>query len=206
MQDIASRLSQAESAVERLVGARDTVMGMRQELVVQIEQAKVDIGEEENVQVLLNKSSHVAWNRAKGQLEVLVNRALKAIFPNRSYKFVIVQEVKRGGSSISLILEEDGVEMDVWEEGGLGVADVIGFALRIALLVLYKPKVQPILFLDEPFRNLSMDYVSNASKFMKQVAQELGIQLVLVTHNTEFISDAEQVIRLDKINGRCQIV
>ena len=96
--------------------------------------------------------------------------------------------------------------MDVWEDGGLGVADVIGFALRIALLVLYKPKVRPVLFLDEPFRNLSMDYVSNASKFMKQVAQELGIQLVLITHNTEFISDAEQVIRLDKVNGKCQIV
>lgn len=200
--DLRQRVENAERSLSRRRGECDRASRQLAEveakLLAAIEQAKM----EEMVQDILTKASALSWERTKGNVEALVDRALRAVFTDRDYKFVIEQETKRGASSISFTLVEDGVETDVWDDGGLGVADIVGFALRAAYIVLYRPKVRPVVFWDEPFRFLSEKYQPNAARFAKQVADELGIQFVVVTHNQHFVDCADQVISLEKVDGK----
>lgn len=200
------RVDAADQAVSRRRGEHDRVSKEAAQvdarLAVVAEEAKL----EETVQDILTRASALSWERTKGSIEGLVDRALRAVFADRDYRFVIEQETKRGASSISFTLVEGGVETDVWDDGGLGVADVVGFALRAAYIALYRPKVRPVLFWDEPFKNLSAEYQAAAARFVRGVADELGIQIVVVTHNPAFVAEADQVFRLEKSDGTCRAV
>ncbi len=196
------RVDAADQAVARRRGECDRAVRQLSEVEAKLLTAIDEAKAEEMVQDILTKASALSWERTKGNVEALVDRALRAVFTDRDYKFVIEQETKRGASSISFTLVEGGIETDVWDDGGLGVADIVGFALRAAYIVLYRPKVRPIVFWDEPFRFLSERYQPNAARFAKQVADELGIQFVIVTHNQHFVDCADQVISLDKIDGK----
>lgn len=204
--ELRRRVDAADQALARRRGECDRatrqLADVEAKLLAAADQARL----EEMVQDVLTKASALSWERTKGSVEALVDRALRAVFTDRDYKFVIEQETKRGASSISFTLVEGGVETDVWDDGGLGVADIVGFALRAAYIVLYRPKVRPILFWDEPFKNLSVDYVPNAARFVRKVADELGLQIVVVTHNPAFVAEADQVFRLEKVDGVCRAV
>lgn len=203
--EIRRRVETAESAVSRRLGQRDQVAKQLSEAEQGIARAKEEVKDEEVTQDILIKASALSWERTKGRIESLVDRALRAVFPDRDYRFVIEQETKRGASSINFLLREGDLEIDLWEEGGLGVADVIGFALRSAYLVLHRPQVRPILFWDEPFCALAPDYIPNISRFVRQVVKELGIKAVMVTHIPEFASEADEVFRIEKVGDKCTL-
>jgi DNA repair exonuclease SbcCD ATPase subunit len=200
------RVEDSERAVSRRRGEHDRISkelaATRAKLAAAEEESKL----EASVQDILAKASALSWERTKGGIEALVDRALRAVFVDRDYKFVIEQETKRGTSSVSFTLVEGGIETDVWDDGGLGVADIVGFALRVAFVALYKPKMRPLIFWDEPFRFLSEQYQPNAARFVRQVADELGLQIVVVTHNQHFVAEADQVFRLEKEGGICRAV
>ncbi len=68
---------------------------------------------------------------------------------------------------------------------GGGVYDVAAFALRIAAVLLQRPKARRVLFLDEPFRfvserNLNRERVRD---LVTTLARELEFQFIIVTHD-----------------------
>ena len=85
--------------------------------------------------------------------------------------------------------------MDPLECGG--VLDVACFALRVASLILTKPPRRRLLILDEPFHFLSLEGANGhknllrARELVHSLAEELGIQFIVVTHLKEFYSEAD---------------
>ena len=154
---------------------------------------------------LLQGVSSSTWSNTKGLVESIVTRALQAIFFDKSYKFVLNQEIKRNVPSVSFAVEDEGMELDIVDEIGGGIADVVALVLRLAFVVLYRPKVRPFLVLDEPLRHLSVSYQPHAAKFLRQVCQELGVSLLVVTHQKELASEADQVFHLEKVGKTCQV-
>ncbi len=154
---------------------------------------------------LMQLSSAATWDTTKQLVESLVTRALQAVFYDRDYKFIVKQEVKRGASAVSFAVLDEGMELDLIDELGGGIADVVALVLRIAFLVLHKPKIRPALFLDEPLKHLWSGYQPNAAKFLKQVCQELELQLLVVTHQDELAAGADQIFRIRKANSSCQV-
>lgn len=204
--EIRHRVDQADQAVARRAGERDRVAKDLAAVESKLAEAKSEAEIEALVQDILSKAAALSWGRTKGRIEALVDLALKAVFTDRDYKFVIEQETKRGASSVNFILVENGVETDVWDESGLGVADVIGFALRVAYLTIHRPKLRPFLVWDEPFKNMARCYVPNAAKLVKQVSKDLGIQMLVVTHDPDFVAEADQVFALEKSGETCRAV
>ena len=154
---------------------------------------------------LLQGVSASTWNNTKTLVESIVTRALQAIFFDKSYKFVLNQEIKRNVPSVSFAVSDEGMELDIVDEIGGGIADVVALVLRLAFVVLYRPQVRPFLVLDEPLRHLSVSYQPHAAKFLKQVCQELGVSLLVVTHQKELASEADQVFHLEKVGKTCQV-
>lgn len=68
---------------------------------------------------------------------------------------------------------------------GGGVVDVAAFALRVSCLMLHRPRLSKVVVLDEPFRFVSAEYQENVGRMLEELASDLDLQVIMVTHNEE---------------------
>ena len=121
-------------------------------------------------------------------LSQVVTRCLQLVFDQEAYEFHIEFEKKRGRTEARLQLLRNGMVLDdpINESGG-GVIDVAAFALRLSCLMIQKPKLRRILFLDEPFKFLSEEYRPRIRDMLMELSKEMRVQFVIITHIPELI-------------------
>lgn len=152
----------------------------------------------EEAQVIFQQAAKDAQEQIRFHLEDIVNLALDAVFPGR-YKFRIFFEIKRNKTEARIALLDGEYEIDPMYSNGGGVTDILSFALRIALLIISKNR--KVLILDEPFKFISNDLKEDAFGIMKRLSEELGIQIIAVTHESEMIDKADKVIKFKITKG-----
>ena len=114
----------------------------------------------------------------------VVSRCLTAVF-DEPYDFQIYFERKRGRTDARLVFERDGIAVDPMTASGGGVIDVASFALRLSCLCLSQPRLSKVLILDEPFKFLSKDYRDKVRLLLEMLAEDMGVQFIMVTHIQE---------------------
>lgn len=153
--------------------------------LVATEEADRAVNRLENVKaavVVAQETAREIQERAHQRIASVVTRCLKTIFGDDAYDFMIRFESKRGQTEAQLMLVRDGVEIEPMEAAGGGVVDVAAFALRLACLVLSRPPVRRLLLLDEPFKFVSMGYREQIRGLLLGLAEEMGVQIIMVTH------------------------
>lgn len=133
---------------------------------------------------------HVAQQvqeEAHAQIGGLVTRALKAVFGSNAYEFKIVFDRKRGKTEARLVFVRDGEEINPMDAAGGGTIAVAAFALRLSCLILQQPPVRRLLVLDEPFSAVSKEYRPNVRLLLESLAEEMDLQIVMVSHATDFM-------------------
>lgn len=178
-----------------------TEKGRRKEIKRQLKKKK------EQVKALKNNSSeldkcillldHIVKD-TEGKIvelfESTVSAALKDIFDD-SYEFRF-NFGKRGNLS-TCEYEIKSLEHPVWDNiimtRGKSVAQVIAAVLRIILVKIDKNSAD-IVVLDEPLDGLEPERKSVAAKFLHDLCQTFGIQLIMITHGKEFIDYADEVL------------
>lgn len=130
---------------------------------------------------------------AHKRIAEVVTRSLAAVFPE-PYGFRITFETKRGKTEAKLEFVRDGMAVAPMDAAGGGVVDVAAFALRLSAVLWSRPPKRRLLVLDEPLKHLSRDYTDRARVLLETLAAELGVQIVLVTHNDGLATG--EVIRL----------
>lgn len=123
----------------------------------------------------------------------LVTLALAAVFED-PYDFQVEFVQRRGGTEADLFFVRNQNQLDPMTASGGGAIDIASFALRLAVWTLNK--THPLFILDEPFRNLSLDLQGKAGLMLQKLAHNLGIQVIMVSHNPEIIRGADKVIAL----------
>ncbi len=118
----------------------------------------------------------------------LVTSALRHIVYDQQLTFRIIQEPKYNRLAMRFVIEEDGVEADPMSSFGGGAAVVASFILRVAIMS--RLNMSNLLLLDESMFALANKYIPNAIDFMKQLSEETGINIFMVTHNDEFMAGA----------------
>lgn len=137
------------------------------------------------------------------RLSDTVSYALKDIFGENTYRFVVESKFTGKKVSIEFPLKKGRRVFDPLESCGHGIADVISFALRVALLAMKSAPKRAVLLLDEPFRNVSNEYKERVGMFLRKVCKETGIQIIMCTHIPEFINAADRVFIINKAaNGK----
>lgn len=200
------RLSAIQQTILKQRGQLELYQSQAQRLKTELANTDVTLQLEQETLRLLQLASAATWDATKKLVEELVTRALQSVFYDKSYKFVLKQETKRGTASVSFVVEDQGMELDLVDELGGGIVDVVALVLRIAFVLLYRPKTRPVLFLDEPLKHLWSGYQPYAAKFLKQVCGETGLQLLIVTHQNELASYADQVFQISKDGSSCRVV
>lgn len=143
--------------------------------------------------LLLQQLSQAVQEKVHHRIAEVVSSCLSAVF-DEPYEFKIQFERKRGRTEACLRFVRGSLEVDPLSASGGGMVDVAAFALRAAALMLHRPPLSRMVVLDEPFRFVSEEFQPRIRIMLEQLAEKLGLQVIMVTHNPVYATG--KVIRL----------
>jgi DNA repair exonuclease SbcCD ATPase subunit len=147
-----------------------------------LENTQDELKHAEEAQKILQAVAQSVQRNAHDRIAGVVTKCLQSVFEDK-YEFKIEFEQKRGRTEAELLYVKNGVEIDPVDGDGGGVLDVSAFALRLVSVVLNKPALRRLLVMDEPMKCLSADHTDQIADLLTTLAEEMDIQMVIVTHN-----------------------
>lgn len=141
-----------------------------------------------HVQAKAQAVAQAIQQQAHTRIAGVVTTCLHTVFGEDSYKFRINFVQKRGRTEAQLELMRDGnvIESPIEEDSG-GVVQVAAFALRLACLVLSRPRLRRMLVMDEPFPHVSAQFRPAVRQMIKQLAEDFDVQFLIVTHEPQYM-------------------
>jgi DNA repair exonuclease SbcCD ATPase subunit len=181
MQKIEELKKCAQEAAISLSNAKAVLKRARAENVAATEEYDNADEAQQVVQAVAETIQEEAHDRIAG----VVTKCLSTVF-DEPYTFKISFERARGRTEAKLLFVRDEMEVNPIDASGGGVIDVAAFALRISCLMLSRPARRRVMVLDEPFKFVSADRRGNVRAMLEDLAAELGIQFIVVTHFNEY--------------------
>lgn len=191
-------------------GEARSVLTRAQAVKQEMEALAEEVATLEKSGAVLNSLGEERQLKAQETIEELVTRGLQEIF-DETLSFHIIQTVKAKAASVEFVVRTtleggDVVDTPVMDARGGGLAATIGFLLRVVILLLKKGQDEDnILILDETFAHVSADYLPNLSEFLRELVDKTGIQIIMVTHQTELTENADVVYRFTTVNGQTKV-
>lgn len=197
----------AERALERQVGEARHIAQQGKRTQQEIaELTSMSEAVEEAIGVL-NQYADSRQGELQSRIETLLTHGLRTIFgDSMSFHIAQTQKGKLAAADFVVRSQVGGQVLDtpVMESRGGGVAAVVGFLLRLIILLL-KPGAMPLLVLDESFAQLSEEYEPSLSEFIRELVDKTPVQIVLVTHSTAYNDAADVVYRFEQEDGRTRV-
>ena len=146
------------------------------------------------------KVVQLAAGKAIAQLEVgvtaLGNDILQQVM-RQPYTMRLNYDVRWDRGEAEIVFMRNGREYAPVDDSGYGAMDMAVFCLRISLWALKTPRTRPILFFDEPFKQLSKRHHPLTSTFIRELAARLGMQFIIGTHEDGLTEGADRVFRVE---------
>ena len=146
-----------------------------------------------SAQEIIQFVAQAVQQKAHERIAKVVSSCLSSVFSD-PYEFRIEFERKRGRTEAALRFVRRGLDVDPMESSGGGMIDVAAFALRVACLIMHRPRLRQILVLDEPFKFVSAEYRENVRSMLEKLSTDLGLQIIMVTHIDEIATG--KIVRL----------
>jgi len=180
-----------EHRVSRMQGQRDKVRSTYRSAKKAAIGYRKDARAARKALVVIQQAAFLTQDKVKLQVEKLVTFALRDVFGQDGYDFkVVISTTKKAITADFYFVDNEGHEIEPLEGCGYGCTDVACFALRVVEMSMNS--TMPVLWLDEPFRNVSAKYRPRLVAMMKRISQELSIQIVMATHMVELIQGADK--------------
>jgi DNA repair exonuclease SbcCD ATPase subunit len=193
------RVLAAQRAVDQETGEARALAreGMRvQQLVAELEEA---VALHERVCAVLTSYGEQQQTQVQQQIEQLVTQGLQVVF-EENLSFHLIQSVKANQAVVEFVVRsaygDKTVDTPVMDARGGGLAAVVGFILRLVVL-LKTPSVRKLLILDESFAHVSAEYRSRLAEFLRAVADRAGVQVFMITHDPDYGDVADKLYRLE---------
>lgn len=203
--ELLNRYNGERDAFQARVGEAMAAQERVQALDAKVTSAKSLADTYEQVGALFQHYADNEHEELRVRIEALVTTGLATVF-DEGLRFKLTPSVERGQAAIrfTVVSAIDGVdvETDVVDARGGGLVAVIGFVLRAVVLALDPGNLRPFLFLDETFGQLSRDYGTAMSQLLRMLADDLNLQIVLVTHQPEQAALADVAYEFDHDGSR----
>jgi len=161
-------------------------------------QLSVLIKSQEFVQEIAKK----VQSQLSSSIDSIVNLGLSSVFPD--YDFEMEYVSNRGKTEVQFNLKNKDTVIDPMFQCGGGLVDVLCFCLRIAVYSI--SNVNNCIILDEPFRFISKNLRNNIAELLHVISEKLNIQIIEVTHITEFSENSDNKIFIKKIDGISEVI
>lgn len=191
--DLAQRVRLVISQLEREAGRAAEVARRGKEAQAEVAELRHALEVQEEAAILLSQLGEERQETARRQVEELVTRALQTIFAE-NLSFHMKQSVRANRAEVDFVIRSaygsGVVETSVMDARGGGMAAVVGFVLRLVVLLL-TPGARRFLALDETFAHVSASYEPRVAEFLREVADKAGVQILLVTHSDAYSDVAD---------------
>lgn len=193
------------STTQKLQSRIDTLRGRKQEVESRIKENEVDIRlltkDKMKMAKCMKLLSHVSKFNQDKIIKLLthtVGAGLKDMFDS-SYEFEFELKTRGDSSACEFNIKHNGCPR--WANivmcNGRSVQEIVAMILRLIIVKLTKNN-RKIVILDEPAGGVETERQPLTSKFFADTCAKFDIQLIVVTHNTEFLESAKNVINLDR--------
>jgi len=201
IKDLSSLRNKSDKLIKDLVkesGRRDQILDRKKS----IEDEIFNLNKE---QVLLQQTSEVLKTLLDkmsveniSKIEKLVTFGLNTIFGDKysGIKFFIERSTKRDQLNYDFMLEVDGVKATIDGNFGGGMACVVSIIMRLILTVnlgLYR-----FVVLDESLSGVSEEFQQKTADFIRVITEQLGLDILLVTHQEQFALGANKRYKCNK--------
>lgn len=207
LQALSERAHSAQRNYHEVLGQSRAITSQISSLESRIESAAQAADAHRKAAAFLTQYGDEREQHVHALIENLVSQGLQHVF-QEDLQFVVVQKVSGSRTVVDFQIVSDiggeQVSTPVLSARGGGVAAVSGFLLQVVVMLLTDaPKV---LFLDETFAQVSADYEVRLADFMSQLADSLGLQIVMVTHSDAYEDYADASWRISAKNGKTEAV
>ena len=214
LQDLKNRINSLELIFNNIVSQKDKLKYDLDGIIFtlnkdnnSLQQIKDKNKIAESSKEVINKVILSTRDEAISFIENIVNAALLDVFQNPNLKLKLQLNTEGAKTSISTYIEESGELYDIESGRGGGLRDLVSTAILICCRALVKPKIELPLLLDESFKFLHSTkdnaFKTNAFRFLKEVANKLEMQIILITgeEDKEAINNADNVLYIAKKNN-----
>lgn len=156
----------------------------------------------EKSSLFLQSLSDTARVQIVEKISGLVTEVLQAV-KDKNLTFKMELGTERGQPDLTFFVVDSiaGKEMDVLESCGGGVADLVSFALRVSLLLKWKPSLERVLICDEQLKFVSVQDQELAGEFIRKLSEQLGLQIIFISHSKTLAEKAHRVFEVIKQDG-----
>lgn len=204
---VSELLVRAERNLDRRIGEARALAAAGKQAMNQAEESKAMVVACEEATAFLNSFADERQTKVQRQIEELVTHGVQTIF-GEGLTFHVISEQKANRSEVSFslrsLMDDQVVETPILDARGGGVAAVVGFLLRLIVTLLRDER--PLLVLDETFAQLSDSYLPALGSFIKELVDQTGVQILMVTHQDIFAEFADKVYRFDQKKGHTLIM
>lgn len=204
---LALRVTKARRELDQRLGFALALAERGQQLEHDLTDLKHQIMVMEKATIWLNSIGESAQLGAQQQIESLVTRGLQTVF-GENMSFHLKQDVRARQPVVDFIVRttfKDGshLDTDVWGSTGGGLSAVVGFVLRVVVLLLSQDKKETLVVFDEPFANVSAEYAERLVFFLKELTSKTSLQFFIVahTHVDELSEIADKRYRFTQVDG-----
>lgn len=206
--DLAAQVAARQRQLDAQVGQARALAQRGQELQRRAGALQVRHDATERAVAVLGTIADERDLTARHTIEALVSRGLQAIF-GEDLQFRLLSETKRDQAHVEFVVVSmvDGkeVETSVLDARGGGLAAVVGLLLRVVIMLLGRTDKQGLLVLDETLAMLSQEYLPAAAEFLRELVDQTGIQVLMVTHQEELAETADKMYKFDLVDGVTKI-
>ncbi len=200
--EVESLVATAERRLERRIGEAKALARSGKESQSQAAEAEATMIACEEATAFLNSFADERQAKVQNQIETLVTHGVQTIFGD-DLTFHVLSEQKANRTEVSFSLRssmgEETVETPILDARGGGVAAVVGFLLRLIITLLREDR--PLLVLDETWAQLSSDYEPRLAEFVRELVDQTGVQILLVTHSDAYTEHADKAYRVTQKKG-----
>lgn len=132
------------------------------------------------------KAVDIMYQESIGALKETLDAALQYVITDKNYSCNLTLDDKRGSKYlyISVVDNDEGVELMLKHGMGQGVRAVISFVLKAFYLINQDSRV---LMIDEKYSTLSNQYIARFFEFIKGFCEKNDFIIVSITHDPRFM-------------------
>lgn len=188
------------------------IMGRISIMDNQISAIEANIQLQEELSTILIDSAKIMRDKAKAHFEKIVTDALQFVSQDSNCKFVIEESMVRGKPAyefyIETIVNGEVCRKKPEESCGGGFIDIISVTAKVAYLKIFNnPKIMNVCFqMDEPGKMVSEQMSVKFAEYIKFLGKQFGLQIIMVTHNENISSIANDTFIVSKNRNGISVV
>jgi DNA repair exonuclease SbcCD ATPase subunit len=204
LQELSTRVLAERRELDTLTAQRSAILGMISQREGQIREDAEAAEVATKARVLLENLTEKKQELVRSKIEGLVTHGVQAVF-GPDYAFKIEQKTARNQVTFEYRIlhyfEGTVHESDLRGYHGGGLVALVGFLLRVVMVLFVHPPRRRLILLDETMAALDGDKRQSFAKLLVTLGNQLNCQFVLITHSPEYQEEADKVYEITQTSG-----